>query len=49
MTEIKDYSIDEVINFEISQGLIRFPGDQSLLKAGEVVDFIPWGEHWMIN
>lgn len=36
-------------NFEISQGLIRFPGDQKLLKEGEVVDFLPWGELWMIN
>ncbi|MBT6610807.1 MAG: molybdopterin molybdenumtransferase MoeA, partial [Deltaproteobacteria bacterium] len=36
-------------NFEISQGLVRFPGDLNLLKAGEVVDFLPWGEHWLIN
>ncbi len=36
-------------NFEISQGLVRFPADQNLLKAGEVVDFLPWGEHWLIN
>ncbi|NQU64447.1 MAG: molybdopterin molybdotransferase MoeA [SAR324 cluster bacterium] len=36
-------------NFEISQGLVRIPGDQNYLKVGTVVDFLPWGEHWMIN
>lgn len=33
-------------NFQKSHGLIRCPADVDLLKAGSIVQFLPWGEVW---
>ena len=33
-------------NFVASQGLFCFPADKNLLKAGTLMDFLPWSEHW---
>ncbi len=36
-------------SFEVSQGLIRFPADQKTMEAGDIIDFLPWSEHWLNN
>ncbi len=33
-------------NFEKSHGLIKFPAENNTLKAGTIVDFLPWREIW---
>ena len=36
-------------NLGRSHGLIKAPAEHNLLKSGTKVDFLPWGEHWLIN
>ncbi len=48
-THIKMISIrgsGDFSNFERSHGVFIFPGDQTTLKAGTTVEFLPWREIW---
>lgn len=33
-------------NFRVSDGILRFPAEETVLKEGTIVDFLPWREIW---